>query len=136
MASGGSGTDFLAAMVVIKGDQREMIFTVPAILNRISYSGDKGLNLGFITQEISDEEKIKVGRFHKSFGYLLFKESEVLDADIPEGNPSLDEDKSPSQRLRAVLYVLYEQGGKKGSWEDFYRRNMEHAIQRVKALLD
>lgn len=110
------------------------IFTAPAILSRISFTADGGLSIGFTTQEINAEEKIKASEFHQHFGWLLFKDSEFSVGDIPKDDPT-DEDKSPSQRLRAALYVLWQQRGERGEFESFYRINLEKAISRVKNLL-
>ncbi len=40
--------------------------------------------------------------------------------------------KTPSQRLRASLYVLWEQRGSKGDFEEFYEDQMEKFIKRIK----
>lgn len=42
------------------------------------------------------------------------------------------ETKTPSQRLRGVLYVLWEQTGKSGDFETFYRQKMEGLINLIK----
>lgn len=113
-----------------------MVFQAPAILTRIAFLKDGGLSLGFSTNELTNEDKIIASQFYNTFGYVLFKPNQFTEDEIPQAEAPNDDDKTPAQRLRAVLYVLYEQGGKKGSWDDFYRRNMEKAIQRVKDLLD
>lgn len=45
-------------------------------------------------------------------------------------------EKSPSQRLRAVLFVLWEQRGSKGEFEEFYKESIERVIKRIKEELD
>lgn len=109
---------------------------VPAILTRIAYLKDKGLSLGFSTQEISDEEKVVVSRFHNEFGYLLFKKNEFKDEDIPQNNAPTDEQKTPSQRLRAVLFVLWKQQGQLGDFDTFYRAQVDRIIEKIKRALD
>lgn len=96
---------------------------------------DGGLSLGFATNELKSEEKIMASEFHQKFGWLLFKESEFSDADIPDTDAP-DETKTPSQRLRAALYVLWKSRGSNGDFQDFYTKNLEQAIERVKRLLD
>ena len=110
-------------------------FQAPAILNSIAYTKDGGLRLGFVTNELGNEEKIIAGTFYSKFGYVCFKENQFKESDIPTGDAT-DETKSPSQRLRATLFVLWKQKGGKGDFEAFYRDNMEKAITRVKNLLD
>jgi len=47
------------------------------------------------------------------------------------------EGKSPSQRLRAVLYLLHKQkGGKEKDWPMVYETNMEKLIAQFKDQLD
>jgi hypothetical protein len=111
------------------------VFQAPAILNSIAYTKDGGLRLGFITNELGNEEKVIAGKFYSRFGFLLFKENAFKEADVPASDAT-DETKSPAQRLRATLFVLWKQRGAKGDFEAFYRENMEKAITRVKNLLD
>jgi len=113
-----------------------MKFQAPAILTRISHLKDGGLSLGFSTNELSDQDKLIASQFFQKFGWVLFSESALMEKDIPK-NPPTDENKSPAQRLRAVLFVLWEQKAEpKPDFETFYRLNVEKAIDRVKRLLD
>ena len=111
------------------------IFTAPAILTRIAFLKDGGVSLGFSTNELSDEDKVIASKFFQKFGYVCFAENQFKEEDIPKGDAT-DESKSPSQRLRAALFVLWKSQGGKGEFESFYRKNMERAIERVKDLLD
>jgi hypothetical protein len=112
------------------------VFQAPAILTRLSYTKDGGLSLGFSTNELTDEEKVIASRFHQKFGYILFKENQFKEEDIPDSDAS-DESKSPSQRLRAVLFVLWNKRPEpKGDFEGFYRQRMEMAINKVKKLIE
>ena len=112
------------------------VFSAPAILTRIAYLKDGGLSLGFATNELTDEDKVIASRFHNKFGYVLFRENQFSDSDIPQADAE-QEGKSPSQRLRAALFVLWKQRAEpKSDFESFYRQQMEKAIDRVKKLLD
>jgi len=111
-------------------------FQAPAILTRIAVTADGGLTLGFHTNELTPEEKLTAMNFHQRFGWLLFKESQYADSDVPSKDPPSDEGKTPSQRLRAALFVLWSQRGSKGDFEAFYRDQLNAAIERVKRLLD
>lgn len=119
----------------MSSEARSSIFQAPAILTRISYTKDRGLSLGFHTNELSDEDKIIAARYHGCFGFLLFKQNQFTEEEIPAGDAT-DEGKSPSQRLRSVLFVLWKQRGATGDFEGFYRDQLEAAINRVKRLLD
>lgn len=91
--------------------------------------------MAFATNELSVDEKAIALQYHNLFGYLLFSPNQFREEDIPKGDAT-DESKSPSQRLRAALFVLWKSQGGKGEFESFYRKNMERAIERVKDLLD
>lgn len=112
------------------------VFQAPAILTRIAYLKDGGLSLGFSTNELTDEEKVIASRFHSKFGYVLFKENQFTDKDVPKVEAT-DEAKSPSQRLRAALFVYWKQRAQpKPDFESFYRQEIEKAINKVKEKLD
>jgi hypothetical protein len=63
---------------------------------------------------------------------------------VPLSNPEeqiieIDTDletKSQSARIRNVLYVLWEQGGKQGNFPDFYKNKTEMIIEWIKKKLD
>lgn len=110
-------------------------FTAAAILTRISYLRDGGLSLGFSTNELSDADKIIASKFHQKFGHVLFSENQFSDEDVPKGDAT-DASKSPSQRLRAVLFIYWKQLGEPGSFEFFYRQQMEKSIDAIKKVLE
>lgn len=112
------------------------MFSAPAILTRIAYLKDGGVSLGFATNELSDEDKVIASKFYNKFGYVLFKENQFVEKDIPASDAN-DESRTPSQRLRAALFILWKQKKEpKADFDVFYRQQMETAINRVKRLLD
>ncbi|MEK6885165.1 MAG: hypothetical protein AABY22_36375 [Nanoarchaeota archaeon] len=112
------------------------IITIPAILSRISYTKDGGLSIGFSTQEMSPEDKLIVTELYQTFGWLAFKENSIDVFDMPKEDAE-DKNKTPSKRLRSVLYVLSQQQGvPKEKFELFYREKMEKIIDWAKSKLD
>ena len=113
------------------------IFQSEAILSSISYSKDGGVRLGFTTNELSDEGKLLIGTFYQKFGYVLFKSNKFESDTIPQEDAT-DSSKKPSQRLRASLYVLWEQKHKDKylNFDDFYKSQMERFIGAVKEKLE
>ena len=108
----------------------------PAILTSISLTHDKSLRLGFITQELGLVEKAEAMSMHDQFGHLLFSPNPISESDIPKEQAS-DKNKTPSKRLRATLFVLFQQtAGPEADFEAFYRDRMEKLIDMVKAKLD
>lgn len=109
-------------------------FTVEAILTKCSSMVDRGLAVGFHTRELSVEDKAKVMQFHNRTGYLLFKANEIEEQDVPKTQAEMNT-KTPSQRLRAVLFVYWQQQGIKEEFDIFYQREMEKIINEWKEKL-
>lgn len=111
-------------------------FTVEAILTRAASLADGGLTVGFHTKELNADEKAKIMDFHNKNGWLLFSPNKLKDEDIPKADAEY-ETKTPSQRLRAVLYILWQQNDgriddDRIDFEQFYRDRMEKLINQVK----
>jgi len=75
-------------------------------------------------------QKGRTGYFH--FSEQVIKEEEIKD--LPEIRTERGE-KTPSQRLRSVLYVLWQQSKSTLSADQFYREKMEEHINSIKAKL-
>ena len=114
-------------------DERKK-FQIPAILDGLSLRKDGSVSLKFATNEVSDANFIILKQFYGTFGHLLFAANAFQDEDIPQGNAE-DGAKTPSQRLRDVLFVLYKQRGGKIDFEDFYRKQMDVIIEKMKGAL-
>lgn len=109
-------------------------FSVQSILTGIRATADHGLSVNFHTNELTTEEKAKIMGFHNGAGWLLFAEDTVQDIDIPK-NDTTTGLKTPSQRLRGCLYVLWQQRGAQGDFEAFYKMQMDKFINLVKEKL-
>lgn len=110
-------------------------FEAPAILTRVALLKDGGLSLGFATNELSSDEKAAVFSFYQQFGYVLFSENHFQESDIPQDNAPVEEQKTPSHRLRSVLFLYWKQLKEPGDFEAFYRGHMEAVIDRYKSFL-
>lgn len=110
-------------------------FQVPAQMTRCSSLVDGGVTVGFHTKELTTQEKAEVMDFHNKSGWLMFKPNEVKEEDIPKQDAEY-ETKTPSQRLRGVLFVLWQQQSDEQEFEVFYRKMMEKIINSVKQRLE
>lgn len=115
-------------------------FQLPAQLEGYRSLKDRTLKLSFETQELSPERMADIHYSLNKIGYLAFapdpfttKEINDLDSLKVEYD---DTGKPPSQRLRAVLYRLWEQSpeGYK-AFNDFYNSKMEGFITHLKSKL-
>lgn len=110
---------------------------VGAILDSISTRKDKSLKIVFESQEMGSEQASNLFAMRDCAGWLLFAPYEMEQIVVPtETPPEFKNDKTCSQRLRAVLFVLWEQCGKVGLFDDFYKAKMEKFISMVKEKLE
>lgn len=105
-------------------------FQIPAILEGITALKDGGLSIRFHTNEASDEDKLIAMKFFQKFGWMIFSEQEQDEKTLILEDIRRDTGgKSPSQRLRATIFVAYQQSGKTDiTFEEFYARRMEQHI--------
>lgn len=112
---------------------------LPAQLTNISSKADRTWKLQFATRELSGSEAAHLTEMILNEGWLLFtpNETDIAETDVPkEQADSMTDGKTPSQRLRGVIYVYWEQKGKKGSFENFYRSVLEQIITQYKEKLE
>lgn len=112
------------------------IFTVPAVLDGFRPLKDGGASMTFHTQELSKQHKVEIMEYYDTFGHLLFSKNEINMSDVPKGNALSDQGKSPAQRLRNSLFVLWKQQDKGGDFDAWYKQQMELIINQVKERLD
>lgn len=114
-----------------------MKVTLPAILSGVASRKDRSYTLKFETRELRGEEAAILLDQLQAEGWLLFSSNELKEADIPdEKADSMTGQKTQAQRLRGVVYRLWEQNGKKGNSEEYYRTVMESLIDQLKEKLD
>jgi hypothetical protein len=114
------------------------IITIPAIFSRMIPKVDKSWKLEILTRELhGDDIRILAERLG-SEGYWANKPNAIVEADMPPGEADAGlEGKSPSQRLRSVLWVLWDQRGRPNkSFELWYASRIEQLIETVKEQLD
>lgn len=119
---------------------QEMLLQVPSELSKATTMAHRSLRLVFDTQEnLTDEQMAKIMAMHNKLGWLCFLPEErpidVLDAVTL---PKLEwdkEEKTPGQRLRATLYVYWEQKKPTETFAQFYEQSMEKFINNVKERL-
>jgi len=72
-------------------------------------------------------------------GYLQFSPNQNFD-EVPEENAEVSDLPSHSERQRSILYVLYKQAIKKGTFiglfDSYYKQSMEKIIENLKNKID
>jgi len=112
-------------------------FVVSADFSKMTSRANHTFDITFNTSELGENAGKLLPHLNKA-GTLAFKIGELSNEEI-ETLPEVKDDstrKSDSQRLRAVLYLLWNQGEKKVSSDQFYRDHMEKIINQIKDRLE
>lgn len=109
-------------------------------IESISTRKDKTIRLTIGSQELSPKQCTEVFQLNQSFCYIGLKpepftkdEAEIIDS----LKTDLDTIKTPSQRLRAILFRAFEQDSENYlSFSTYYSSKMEQICQHYKSKLD
>jgi hypothetical protein len=118
------------------------IFQIPAVLNKYESKVGGTVKFSFTTSEKLPAPMLTtVMEMIDNCGWLNFAVRRIEATDLtklPEVDKSkYDQGKTPAQRLRAVIYILFkEKGGDDKDFPAYYDKAMEVLIQQVKDKLD
>lgn len=112
--------------------------TLPVIFIKPEFKVDRSVKLIFETRELTGLEIAILADSRQTEGWLLYSsKDDIKESDIPDEKPdAMLGQKTQAQRLRGVIYRLWEQNGKKGNSEDYYKKIMESLIEQVKDKLE
>jgi len=111
---------------------------IPGTISKVGTLADNTIRVQFDAQEIAAEEMANLFALKGRLGWIVFSEQLLKEEDVrdlPEIRAEFGE-KTPGQRLRGVLYILWEQTKSSLSFEQFYREKMESIITMLKDKLD
>ena len=114
------------------------ILKVPSYIKKVETTSDKGLKLQVYTQELAPEDITNLLSLRDKLGYFIFKLTNIDEEDLvelPKIKPEFKHERTPAERLRAVVYIWWSQRGeeKKGVlFDDFYKEYMERLINQIK----
>jgi hypothetical protein len=110
-------------------------WTLQTLFSGMSFLVDGSVSLRFQSiKDLTDDDKLVLISSHNASGHLAFSEDEIKPEDIPAGET--DGGKSPSQRLRAVIFIYWKQQGSVGDFDVYYRQEIEKGINHYKSKLD
>ena len=117
--------------------QEKEILKVPAQISGVKTMSDRGLRISVDTQEISPADAGQVMMMKGKIGWFVFAE-QVGEEDIKNlPQIQLEEgEKSPTARLRAVLFVYWDKHKIAEPFDIFFRRKIESFIGAVKEKID
>lgn len=106
---------------------------LPAIFSKITSRADRSYKLEFETRELSGQDATTLMQMIHNEGWLLFAPNPIQEVDVPdEKADSMTNQKTQSQRLRGVIFKIWESNGSNGSFETFYQSCMEKIITQLK----
>ena len=118
------------------------LFQVPGVMTKFISMAHSSMRIHVDTQEnISPDMLHNLLSMKDKVGYFTFC-IDMLDFEDITDLPKIDkttysESKSPSQRLRAVLFLLHKQkGGKPEDFNEYYDNVMEKLINKYKDMLE
>ena len=111
------------------------IIQLPAVLDDYRERKDGSSRITFDSRELSEEEVLILRRFRNEEGWLMFSKNQLEKEDLPESDAEVDT-KTPSQRLRSILFVRWKNLGEPDTFKMYYDKAMEHFINEVKNKLD
>jgi hypothetical protein len=111
-------------------------------IESISTRADRTLKVVFSTQELSPQDAGRLFSLNQKMAYIGIKEEAFSNNDLDivsqlQAAPNDIKQKTPSHRLRAILYVYWnEDNAGYPDFDSFYTHTMEMIIQHFKSKLD
>ena len=89
-------------------------------------------------QEAVPEQLVEILKFNGKIGWFLFSEAKIDESkiELPKIKTEFEGEKTPSERLRNVMYLAWKQKGELGDFESWRRKQMEYIINQYKDKLD
>ena len=115
-----------------------MKISLASNISKVTTMSDHTVRLQVDCQEAPAEVMAELFALKSKLGWFTFSEkviSEIDTRDFPEIKVEKWE-KTPSQRLRATLYILWEQTKPDVTFEQYYREQVEKVISYLKEKLD
>ena len=107
----------------------------PIIISSIRSKVDGSLGFSASTPELTPKEKVAFFELQNQNLNGFFEPAESKPTEVKKVKGELWE-KSPSQRLYAVIFLYWKQQGEQGDFNVFYKKQMERLINKVKDLLE
>lgn len=122
------------------GLQVAKLFQLSGQITSVKTTAAKTLEIRVETQDVAtftpDQVAQLMAAYEKQY-WIAFAEQPLRAEEIDTKAEVVERgQKTPSQRLRAVLFVLWEQKGKDGDFESYYRSKMETIIESLKGKLE
>lgn len=109
-----------------------MNIILSAQLTKVASKADRTYNLQFNTQELGGEYSAELMGEIMNQVWLVIARSGDDVPQAPEGTPEDMIARTPSQRLRAIYYLLWKQSNSTTDFDSYYATCMERIIDQLK----
>lgn len=96
---------------------------------------DRSVGFSGVTPEMSAAEKVALFELQNVLVEMVVFPKDEKDPDVLEVKREM-EGKTPCQRLRGCIFVLWKAEGEKEAFELFYSQQMEKIIEWIKRKID
>lgn len=114
---------------------------IPSTIEAISTRRDNTIKIVVGTQELSPEKEAELFRHKNKLGFIAFKEASFQPDEVKLltniGDSVENIGKTPSERIRNVLFILFNKN-KEGysNFDSFYKAKTEMYIEHLKKQID
>tara|TARA_R110000744_G_scaffold320603_2_gene426752 strand:+ start:2375 stop:2731 length:357 start_codon:yes stop_codon:yes gene_type:complete len=109
-------------------------------INKVGTLSDGTMSINLHTQELSADTMTRIFEMNKKPGLVLISSDSISQEEIDAVQVATKDfefnEKTPSQRLRNVLYRVWEQTDQQKDFRLFYEIHMEKVINQYKSTLD
>jgi hypothetical protein len=105
-----------------------------ALMTGFSSRVDKSLSFRGVTPELTTEEMVAMMNLQNVLCEVMIFPKDEKDVDVLQVQKEVVH-KSPSQRMRSVIFLLWKQTGEELPFEVFYTQHMERIIDHLKTKL-
>jgi|ERR1035437_4259592 hypothetical protein len=106
-------------------------------IESVNAKADKTLSIKIGTQELSPDDASYLLSMMGNVVWVGIAETEIKSLEVPDVIPEFKGEKSPSQRLKAIIYVLWkEKTDQKEAFPRYYDSYLSKIIEQLKTKLD
>lgn len=110
-----------------------------AQVTKVETLADRSLKISIVTPELNFASKSSLFELANKEVWIAFKETKISEDElnIPESITEFKTDKTPSQRLRSIIYIYWEKNKKKEiDFDSYYKQQIEKIIDYLKEKLN
>lgn len=112
-------------------------FQIAGQIDNVNAKKDRTLSIKFGTQELSAEYSSYLLSLMGSVVWLGISETVIETLNVPDVVPDMKGEKSPSQRLKAIIYKIWElKTDQKETFPRYYESYMFKLCESLKTKLD